>query len=597
MSACSHLLPPVIIVGLLRGHQTKMADPLTLTAAVLAVVQLANSSGKIIRSLANASKSLKDDRYDELYWRMYAEKQSLIALLTNIETSGRPLSPENIKTFRDLLGQLTTYHTTMEDALRRLLPQGGGFTLRTVANRLKFDSGGFQELKQRMNSIEAMTRALKLLGETLPRYSPRPMEQRPTTTTDSQVSSATEHPSMDRTVPEAGGELQDAPPLEQDTGSREVPLATLCRLCDEAMVELSLHPMLRGKGTCMAELSARFQLWSLGVWGSQDGLMDRILEADPERHDVVGMFVTKSLVNIAIALESIFRAIQNAEVRSVEQPLPRSRLALLAALGTGNLVDIAVQRWTVLSMSFDDEDEPTAPETAMADADNSGSKTAMRSSAMTVKATDAAIGSALEDIECSLESLFSINSSIRSIRRSYRLDMESAWEDGPNAMGSTVGVDAGAGTSGEQAVEAGKQKEHQVLQVVSKDKAAQKLMRAETVQLVKRLEDALNSDETSVSDTAGSGAVKNMRLLSPAVKAQRLKLEEFEKQSVEMPPDKLKLAVNLNQTMKKTVDSVIVSDSGDAFGKSKPLPAAWETDQILDWTLVILRDAATSITQ
>jgi hypothetical protein len=581
----------VASVQLLSGHFTEM-DPVTIAASVLAIVQLTNSSAKIIASLANASKSLNDDRYDELYWRMYAEKQSMVALLTNIEISGRPLSPENVETFQILLARLKISHSKMEDALQRLLPEGGaGFTLRSVVTRLKFDTGGFEELKQRMSSIEAMTRALHRgndpgMGETLPNYTPRAAEQSSITTTVSLVSMATDH--------------HPATP-QQERGSQEIPLASLCRLCEEAMVELSSHPMLSGKGTGITGLSARFELWSVGVWGSKDGLMDRILEADPERHEVVGMFVAKSLVNIAVALENIFRAIQNSEVENAEQSLSRSRRAILAALGTGNLVDIAIERWSVLSMSSTDEEsmafEATTADTT-ADADTTkGSESAAMTSTTTEKATGAAIGSALQDIEFALESLFSINSSIRSIRRSYRLDIESAWEENSSVVDSTVGANSDAVDSDGQPMSTEKQKEYLVLRVVSKDKAAQRLMREETVQLVKLLEDALNNDEASVSDQADSGAGKKMRLLSPEVKTQRLRLEEFEKNSTEIPPDKLKIAVGLNQTLKKTLNSVIVSDNRDAVGKLKQLQATWETDKILDRTMETLGNAVTTITQ
>lgn len=584
----------VASVQLLSGHFTEM-DPVTIAASVLAIVQLTNSSAKIIASLANASKSLNDDRYDELYWRMYAEKQSMVALLTNIETSGRPLSPENVETFQILLARLKISHSKMEDALQRLLPEGGaGFTLRSVVTRLKFDTGGFEELKQRMSSIEAMTRALKLLGETLPNYTPRAAEQSSITTTVSLVSMATDHPTMGQGVPDGEATRNPATP-QQERGSQEIPLASLCRLCEEAMVELSSHPMLSGKGTGITGLSARFELWSVGVWGSKDGLMDRILEADPERHEVVGMFVAKSLVNIAVALENIFRAIQNSEVENAEQSLSRSRRAILAALGTGNLVDIAIERWSVLSMSSTDE-ESMAFEATTVDT-TKGSESAAMTSTTTEKATGAAIGSALQDIEFALESLFSINSSIRSIRRSYRLDIESAWEENSSVVDSTVGANSDAVDSDGQPMSTEKQKEYLVLRVVSKDKAAQRLMREETVQLVKLLEDALNNDEASVSDQADSGAGKKMRLLSPEVKTQRLRLEEFEKNSTEIPPDKLKIAVGLNQTLKKTLNSVIVSDNRDAVGKLKQLQATWETDKILDRTMETLGNAVTTITQ
>ena len=573
-----------------------MSEVVGIAAAVLAIAQLANSFAKVIISLSNASKSLKDDRYDELYWRMFAEKQSMIALSTHIETSGRPLSPENIKNFESLLAQLKISHAMMDNSLRRLLPEEGGSTLRSVANRLKFDRGGFEELKQLMSSIEAMTRALKLLGETLPGYTPRTTEQQSSAApTISRATMATDRPSLEATsLPDYADEgPQNQPLSQQERGSPDIPLSSLSRMCEEAMMELYVHPRLGRVEPWISGLLARFELWSLGVWGSRERVMDQILEADPERHEVVAMFVARSLANVAVALENIFRAIRNSDPSNAEQSFSRSRRVLLAALGTGSLVDIAIQRWSVLAMSLEDE------ETVTTDADvTESSGTAPTPSAMAGERVDAAIDSALADVGITLESLFSINSSIHPIRRSYRLDMESALENTRVAVGSTVGVEADTIGSEEQYTPREKQKEYLVLRVVSKDKAAHRLTREEIVQLVKRLEEALDSDETSAANPAGPGASSDMRLLAPEVKTHRLKLEEFEKQSTDIAPEKLNITVRLNQRLKKTLDTVVVGGNRDVFGNSKQqLQATWETDKILDRTVETLGNVVTSITQ
>jgi hypothetical protein len=142
-----------------------------------------------------------------------------------------------------------------------------------------------------------------------------------------------------------------------------------------------------------------------------------------------------------------------------------------------------------------------------------------------------------------------------------------------------------------------KQKKYLVQRLLSKEKAAQRLKWEKTVRLIKHLENALYNDEASAGQSTDPASAKSMRILSPEVRRQRLKLEAFAKKSTEIPSDKLKVAVDLNQTLKKAMNSVIVPDYGDISGKSEQLQATWETDKILDQTLETLGDAVTSITQ
>jgi hypothetical protein len=275
-------------------------DPLSVTAAILAVVQLTNNTAQIALRVARAAQSIQGDRYKELYWRLFAEKGAMTALVTKIETSGQPLSPENVKTFAGLLPELHDLHLKMENALLRLLPKSPT-TMRTLAHRVRFESGGFEELKQTMTTIETMTRALKIVGETLPSYTPRSDHRSSSAPGIPPTSMLTESPQSfrgsqsDVNVEE---EVESSSSLRQTEPSTT--LASLCRLCEEAMLELSTDSSLQRKD--ISKLLARLELWSFGVLHTKDRPLDMLLKADAGKHEAIRVFVTKSLVNLGVAL-------------------------------------------------------------------------------------------------------------------------------------------------------------------------------------------------------------------------------------------------------------------------------------------------------
>ncbi|KAL1864276.1 hypothetical protein VTK73DRAFT_6007 [Phialemonium thermophilum] len=543
-------------------------DPLSITAALLAVIQITNTTANITLRIIRSPETLKDDRYKELYWRLFAERESMEALVTRIEASGQPLSPDNVKHFKSLLLQLHELHVKMDRKLQLLLPKSNQSTVRTLMYRIRFDSGWFEELKQTMNTIESMTRALKILGETLPSYTPPPEGQSASAPRNAQPGEAV---AMSQPQDQSGSLSDTMEAAETSSSSRprgpSTTLASLCRLCEEAMLELCTNPLVQKRGLKL--LLARLELWSFGVLHTKDRPLDLLLETDPERYKVMRQFVTKNLVHLGVALATIFRVLDNAE-ESNKQRLPsRSRTKLLAALGSEQFVEYSAARWEVLSESYESEDEEDHAETARSKgAVDDNTTEADTPAAQLLRKVERMLESTLEDVQIILDSLFSVNPALRSMRQSYRLDLEFVPEEQALSTASTLVVTEPPASRPLPE----KKKETIKFQLVSKDKEAQRFMMEESSRLAGILERALRNDEAEAAKSEDPQATRSVPVLSPEMKKYRVKMDKLKDIKTPMPPEKVAVAMELNRTLRSTVDAVMFPEDEQLVASAK-----WET--------------------
>jgi hypothetical protein len=274
----------------------------------------------------------------------------------------------------------------------------------------------------------------------------------------------------------------------------------------------------------------------------------------------------------------------------------KSRTSLLAALGAGEFEDYAIARWKILSESYEgdhEEHESKAVEvgetgkaqppegTAQGVDQDEATKSEVPTSRPPAN-TEAMLSSALHDIQIVLDSLFCMNSAIRSMRQSYRLNLESAMDESVALTSPTL-------VASEQQVQlpqSERLKEAVKLRVVSKDKVAQRFMMEESVRLTKLLENALRNDEAEAAESEDPEATKHMRLLSPVMKNHRLGLEKFQESATSMPPEKVRAVWELNRTLRDTVDAVMLPKDMEGLDTT-----VWQgqpsegTDKILDQAL------------
>lgn len=271
---------------------------LTVSASVLAVIQAINSTNKVLMNLAKASKAVNDHRYDGLYWRLFSERTSTETLLKRIEFGGRPIPPEHDKTFKQLCSQIISYYAAVEHSLDGIIPKNGEITFRLFARRLKFEEGGFQDLREKLDSIEAMNRALKILGQTLPEYTgpnnqpvsgqPNVQVMDPTTLNRSEF--PLEEDDRQRQVQES------AQVVAQDPG--RVKIASLAKVCIAVLKDLTSVPSM---ATRTSGILARLEMWSAGFIQSELMPMDALFKLNGDSKEPLRQFLLKSLVDISVA--------------------------------------------------------------------------------------------------------------------------------------------------------------------------------------------------------------------------------------------------------------------------------------------------------
>jgi hypothetical protein len=272
-------------------------DPMSaiaISATILSVIQSISATSKVISALVKVGKTANDHRYDGLFWRMFSERTSTETLLKRIEFGGRPIPPEHEETFKRLCTQIKDYYEAIEHSLNKIIPKEGKVTLRLYARRFQFEESGFVSLKEQLDSIEAMNRALKILGETLPEYS---------------GSSDLWASNLSNPWP-TGHEAPVQHPItaeEDDTHFRiedtvgkptRVKLVSLAQGCIEVVKDLASVPSLT-KNT--SDILARLEMWSAGFLQSELMPLDTLFEINTDKNEVLRQFVIKSLVEIFVA--------------------------------------------------------------------------------------------------------------------------------------------------------------------------------------------------------------------------------------------------------------------------------------------------------
>lgn len=279
-------------------------DPLSVTAAILACVQVANSTAKLFAAIYNAGKNVADAKYDELEWRLFAEKETMEGLLRLIEFTGKPIPPEYKARFLKLVQGLDSHFSEIQNALRGLLPTSGAQLSRTslkiAFQRIKFEEAGFARMKQQLDAIEAMNRALKIMGQTLPDYDESSSEPGPNASGPRGAGESSEpHQGSTMTDRQQATARHAEVVADREQTSSRTPISSLCQLCLTALNDLSAVREL--KETRILDIYGRLELWAKGLLGTGPLALDEIFEADPDRHAILKTYCVRSLVNIAVA--------------------------------------------------------------------------------------------------------------------------------------------------------------------------------------------------------------------------------------------------------------------------------------------------------
>ncbi|OTA80853.1 hypothetical protein M434DRAFT_37765 [Hypoxylon sp. CO27-5] len=299
-------------------------------------------------------------------------------------------------------------------------------------------------------------------------------------------------------------------------------------------------------------------MWATGFLLPKAGLLDSIFEDDADRHRQLCDFVTKSFVNLAIAIDSMLKALENDNSGNSIQNFRRHREKLMAALGKGRLLDFAIERWTVLTEAFEEND----------------GELGSREDALVLP---------LQEIEVIVDSLFNVSPAIRFIRKSLIVNFEEASEVSTPPI--TVDIrNTNTPSQPYPVTEKGKQLYN--LKVVSNDRTAQKYIIGESLRLAKTLEEALRNDETQTI-IGPPNQTTSILPVSPKIQKQRHLLEKFDASLGSspgqglIPTSKLETVIQLNADLKHTFDAVMPTgwDAKKSLSQEEDLRA---TDKILE---------------
>lgn len=149
-------------------------DPVTVTALLLSGLALAQNIHKVI----SASTRLQDPRVDQVYYRLLAEKKrtegwaSHMRVLNSTDLRAT-IPPEEYDEVVILLKKLDAYYRQAQEKFIAIEPsKEGPITIPFLKARARFLAGGYENLRDFVDTLAAMNKALKSIAPPLPSYSP-----------------------------------------------------------------------------------------------------------------------------------------------------------------------------------------------------------------------------------------------------------------------------------------------------------------------------------------------------------------------------------------------------------------------------------------
>lgn len=244
----------------------------------------------------------------------------------------------------------------------------------------------------------------------------------------------------------------------------------------------------------------------------------------------------------------------------------KHRSSILATLAKSELFDFAAERWAELSNQYEEiEEEPDCGKPKFVD-DLAGDNV-NRIPENTINNLHKAVAFSLEDIEVIVDSIYAVIPALRSLRRSYILDLEVASQDSTlsqvtesTIFDATTMSEVDSQTDVPASIDLKKQhKPVYTLRVVN-PKAPQNAIFDETMRLIKELEEALRNDEQFAQAEAHEIAV-----FSPEINEQRVQLDRhFRNQNngeKGISSKKADAVSRLNHDVKATVDAVMLFEN------------------------------------
>lgn len=283
-------------------------------------------------------------------------------LVMRVETAddiARKILPEDYADVKELLDDIMEYFKSASTKLGKLDLRGGkDISPKTIAARLRWIYGEFDDLKLLVETIEALTTALYAIAEPPPKYGPSWTGSNPPGPAPGRDTQPGFFTPPD---PNIGGlfPAEDEPSRTPSAPSDRKPMLNLYERCWRALSFIASQT----NGTTYDEATKKVTL-RVKTWATEffDGSypIDRILtkEKDGERvNEPMRTAIIGTLVDIALIEEQFLSSLSKTCHDRDRRRLEELQLEVVAMLGTEGIVDIAVEHSSPLL------DEPESDET------------------------------------------------------------------------------------------------------------------------------------------------------------------------------------------------------------------------------------------
>lgn len=146
-------------------------DPLTISATILSVIQLTNNTIRLVE----ACKDVDDPKVELIQSKLMTQK-SVIRRWANrfraeSANGGWDIPPESMEDVDQILRRMMKYWERAQAKMAKIRhAPDGKMTSRVFIYRFWFANGGFQELKDLTDAMDAMNEALMFIAPPLPSY-------------------------------------------------------------------------------------------------------------------------------------------------------------------------------------------------------------------------------------------------------------------------------------------------------------------------------------------------------------------------------------------------------------------------------------------
>ena len=259
----------------------------SISSTNLGVIQLCQNVYGLLNALRRLS-GVHDAEFDQVWRLAISEGERTIAWANYVQFTGQPIPPENVQRVKVLVEKLEDYYAQVDRKLRKIYqPDGRKMTTRLLAQRLMFQAGGFEDIKDSLAAIQAINGALETLASLLLQY--------PTDSSFSLVNAGMQ-------LLQVGSESPDETSFKDKQPSvprlSQISLASVYRVCLDMLRSLSMISPFNGR---LQPLLTRLELWGIGLFDDDNLRLDDIFRADFDRNIKLREILLRFFVHVLIA--------------------------------------------------------------------------------------------------------------------------------------------------------------------------------------------------------------------------------------------------------------------------------------------------------